>query len=270
MRNITLRRRAPLLLSALTLLLGTAALGGTFALSRTTHAAASTHGSPWKPVDHAGEQAYWNARNGAITGQDLANARAQAAKLPTASQLPATNHAGPSGAIAQPPSGMWHPIGPAPINVGGYTTYAGRVTSLAVDPTTSGANTVIYLGAAGGGVWKSVNNGASWTPTTDGQLSLAIGSIALDPNNSQIVYAGTGEPNQSADSYFGDGILKSINGGASWTLEGQSFFGDRVNSIQKIIVNPRNSSQIFVAFTSGFAVSNDGGVNYTLINSGIP
>ncbi|HKV86140.1 MAG TPA: hypothetical protein VJN88_16420, partial [Ktedonobacterales bacterium] len=230
MRTITLRRRAPLLLSALTLLLGTAAIGGTFALTRATRAAPPHQSSPWKPVDHAGEQAYWNARNGSITGQDLANARAQAAKLPAAKQLPATTHAGGAGgAIAQPPSSMWHPIGPAPINVGNVTTDAGRVSALAVDPTTSGASTVIYLGAAGGGVWKSLDNGASWTPITDGQLSLAIGSIALDPNNSQIVYAGTGEPNQSGDSYFGDGILKSTNGGASWTLEGQSFFGDRIN-----------------------------------------
>ncbi|MGH2487940.1 MAG: WD40/YVTN/BNR-like repeat-containing protein, partial [Ktedonobacterales bacterium] len=268
-----LRRRAPLLFSIVTLLLGTAALGGTVVLTRPTHAAATKHTSLWKPVDHAGEQAYWTARNGAITCQDLANARAQAAKLPSAAQLPATNHpvaaGGVGGSTPQAPSGNWHPIGPAPINVG-YTTYSGRVSALAVDPTTSGASTTIYLGAAGGGVWKSVNNGVSWGPLTDGQQSLAIGAIALDPNNSQIVYVGTGEPNQSADSYFGDGILKSTNGGATWTLEGQAFFGDRVNAIQKIIVNPRDSSQIFVAYTSGFALSTDGGVTYTLISSGIP
>lgn len=258
-----------MIITTVIMVLGAAGIGGQFALSR--HAAAASHSSLWKPVDHTGEQAYWKARNGVITGKDLAAAQAQAAKLPTASQLPATHHASSSGgSIAQSPSGIWHPIGPAPINVGGYTTYAGRVSSLAVDQTTSGATTTIYLGAAGGGVWKTVNNGASWTPLTDSQLSLATGYIAIDPNNHNTLYVGTGEPNQSLDSYYGDGILKSTDGGATWTLLGQTFFGDRSNAIQKIIVNPRNSSQIFVAFTSGFAISNDGGSTYSLINSGIP
>src|SRR4051812_33358802 len=90
----------------------------------------------------------------------------------------------------------WSSIGPRPIHSTAPLDDAGRVTSLAVQTDQTG-----YAGAAGGGVWKTTNGGLNWTPLFDKQASLAIGSIAIDPNNSNNVWVGTGEGNFSADSY---------------------------------------------------------------------
>ena len=81
---------------------------------------------------------------------------------------------------------------------------------------------VVYIGGAQGGVWKTTNgndaDGAiTWTPLTDAQASLAMGAIAIDPNNTQTIYAGTGENSGSGDSYYGAGLLRSTDGGNSWT-----------------------------------------------------
>jgi photosystem II stability/assembly factor-like uncharacterized protein len=109
------------------------------------------------------------------------------------------------------PTGSWVSIGPRPTTAGNFVS--GRVISAAIDPRDSN---VVYAGAATGGVWKTTDAGANWTPLTDDQPALASGSIALDPQNPDIVYVGTGELSFSGDSYHGAGILKSTDGGASW------------------------------------------------------
>src|SRR5262249_14415794 len=110
---------------------------------------------------------------------------------------------------------------------GFYQSSSGRVTALAVDPCDSTGNTA-YLGGAQGGVWKTTNGGTNWTPLTDSQASLAIGSIAVvgTPGScsTSIVYVGTGEQSFSSDSYYGAGILRSSNGGTTWTLLTNSGF----------------------------------------------
>src|SRR5438067_3010565 len=103
----------------------------------------------------------------------------------------------------------WTPLGPAPINSGtapGALSSSGRVSAIAADPTN--ANT-IYVGAASGGVWKTTNGGTAWTPLTDGQASLVTGDIAIAPSNTNVIYVGTGEPNNAGDSQYGRGVLKS-------------------------------------------------------------
>src|SRR2546422_668614 len=119
--------------------------------------------------------------------------------------------------------GGWAGFGPSPILSGG-ARYAGRVTSIAVDLSTS---RTIYAGAADGGVWRSVDGGANWTPLTDAECSLDMGSVALDPVAPSIVYAGTGEAAASYDSYFGCGVLRSTDGGMTWTRDRKS---TRLNS----------------------------------------
>src|SRR5438105_2830814 len=135
---------------------------------------------------------------------------------------------------------------------GSYGSGAGRVTSLALDPTN--VNTV-FAGSAGGGVWKSTDAGASWTPLSDTQASLAIGALAISPNG-QVVYAGTGEDNRS-DSQIGRGVLISINGGASWTLSGQSTFANHY--IGGIAIDRNNTNHAFVASDVGLYETGDGG-----------
>src|SRR5215211_6399 len=122
------------------------------------------------------------------------------------------------GAIGDPTNNAWTPLGPGTIN---NTAAAGRVTAIAIHPTVP---STIYAGGAQGGVWKTVDAGGSWTPLTDAQCSLAVGSIAIDPISPNIVYVGTGEQNNSSDSYYGCGILRSTDGGASWTQFGADLF----------------------------------------------
>jgi hypothetical protein len=179
---------------------------------------------------------------------------------------------------------QWTLIGPEPTNTPyGYPTSSGRVAALAVDP---GNSSVVYLGAAEGGVWKSTDGGAHWTPLTDSQPSLAVGSIALDPSNSSTVYVGTGEENFNGDSYYGAGVLKSTNGGSSWTQLGASIFAGPFSAdsyygggarIGPIAVSPANS-QIVLAGVQVFSGSNqpgvyrsaDGGTTWTNVLSGAP
>ena len=111
-------------------------------------------------------------------------------------------------------SATWTFLGPKPVNPGSSRVVSGRVTSIVVDPRN---NNTVYLGASAGGIWKSGDAGAHWNPIGDDQPSLAIGAMALDPNDSNIIYAATGEEHGGYDNYYGVGILKSTNGSASWT-----------------------------------------------------
>ena len=112
------------------------------------------------------------------------------------------------GAEAVSSTTGWAPLGPSAIS--DFYKSAGRVTAIAIDPTSS--NT-IYIGAADGGVWKTTDGGGSWVPLTDSQCSLAMGALAIDPVTPTIVYAGTGELNLTADNYGGCGVLRSTDGG---------------------------------------------------------
>ncbi|MEO5936688.1 MAG: sialidase family protein, partial [Terriglobales bacterium] len=124
----------------------------------------------------------------------------------------------------------WSSVGPRPIESDptlfqSYGLVSGRVTSLVVDQNDATGNTV-YIGSANGGVWKSSNaatadaDAVMWQPLTDDQPSLAIGALALQPGangNVGVILAGTGEANNTSDSYYGMGFLRSTDEGATWT-----------------------------------------------------
>ncbi|HLH08466.1 MAG TPA: hypothetical protein VKW78_14595 [Terriglobales bacterium] len=124
---------------------------------------------------------------------------------------------------------QWTSLGPMPMgpSVSGvdqdYGFLAGRATAVVVDQGDLGGNTV-YLGAATGGLWKSTNAAANdptrvtWLPLIDDQPTLAVGSIAIQPGNRSLILVGTGEPNSSLDSYYGLGILRTMDGGNHWRL----------------------------------------------------
>lgn len=121
------------------------------------------------------------------------------------------------------------------------TSVSGRVSAIAVDPSTCGGNAcgTIYIGAAGGGVWKTTDGGQSWNPLLDDQPDLAVGSIVLDPQNPNIVYVGTGEPSHANGSRMGMGILRSTDGGQTWTTLGQAVFQGR--AVTSIVIDPRTA-----------------------------
>ena len=144
--------------------------------------------------------------------------------------------------IADPTSlsAPWTSIGPSAVETSSYGLITGHVTSIAVDPSDSSGNTV-YVGSTGGGVWKSTNaagpaNSVAFTPMTDTlpissscsasqspqYASLSIGALTVQPGGTGVILAGTGDPTDSLDSYYGSGILRSTDRGNTWCLITQS------------------------------------------------
>src|SRR5439155_27029027 len=144
----------------------------------------------------------------------------------------------------------WTALGPAPLNSSDPNgNVSGRIAAIAAHPTD--ANT-IYVAPAGGGVWKTTNGGTNWTALTDIQSTLSMGAMAIARSNPLVIYAGTGEANNSADSNFGRGILVSTDGGSTWTLSaGPSSASDRLATSQ-IAVDPTNANVAYAA-TADFA-----------------
>lgn len=202
--------------------------------------------------------------------------QAASSRLAALAQVAASMAPASPGAPPMPPlpgSSNWTQLGPLAIPNGQTYSAArvlvsGRVTAIAIDPT---APDTVYLGTAQGGVWKSTNNGTTWAPKTDHEVSLAVGALALDPNSPQIVYVGTGEGNFSLDSYYGLGILKSTDGGATWTNLASTLF--RGNRFRRLIVDPTSgtpATRLFAATLYGLYRSTDGGTSWTKLSSGLP
>lgn len=117
---------------------------------------------------------------------------------------------------------------------------SGRISDFAVHPQKPH---IYYVATASGGVWKTVNAGTTYEPIFDGQGSYSIGCVTLDPNNPNVVWVGTGENNNQRSVGYGDGVYKSIDGGATWKHMGLK----QSDHIGKIIVDPRNSDVVYVA-----------------------
>jgi photosystem II stability/assembly factor-like uncharacterized protein len=170
----------------------------------------------------------------------------------------------------------WQPIGPHPTDSffpNNWATTSGRINAVAVSPADP---QLVLIGAAVGGVWRSTDGGASFSPVTDAQVDLAVGSIAFAPSNPSIVYAGMGD---KGSTYLGSGVLKSTDGGQTWTRINNTSL-PQPGRISKILVDPSDPNRVYVAqyafqsgnssFASGFFFSADGGVSWTKTLSGLP
>ena len=130
----------------------------------------------------------------------------------------------------------WREIGPAVVG--------GRVSDLAVneaDPR------ILYVGTATGGVWKTTNHGTTWEAVFTGESTASIGAITLAPSNPNIVWVGTGEPQNRQSSPWGDGVYKSTDGGRTWQHMGLR----RTLHISRIRIHPRDPDIVYVAAVGG-------------------
>ena len=124
----------------------------------------------------------------------------------------------------------------------GPTNISGRMTDVEV-VTPKGENYTIYVAGASGGIWKTVNEGITWEPVFENAMSTAFGDIALDPQNQNTIWAGTGEANIFRSSNAGAGIYVSKDGGKSWEHKGLI----NTNTVSRILVHPANSDVVYVA-----------------------
>ena len=180
----------------------------------------------------------------------------------------------PLGAVTS----TWTPMGPTPTTGGFFSPVTGRVATIAVDPADSTGDTVL-IGGAMGGIWRSTDAGATWTPVGDQNASLAMGSIAFAPSNHSTVYAATGESESVAfDIYYGAGVLKSTDGGLHWTqtctvasstcpfigpyndITPFGFFTLGGTRITYVAVSPSNPQMVLVAAQTQFAQGTTEGV----------
>ncbi|HEX4825418.1 MAG TPA: hypothetical protein VFV19_14030 [Candidatus Polarisedimenticolaceae bacterium] len=200
---------------------------------------------------------------------------------------------GTSEASAPVDSGDWSFLGPRPIDEstkppGGYTSglVSGRFNAIALDKRTTGSPGAIvaYGAAASGGVWKSTNccgSASTWSPLWDGGVAAtqAAGAIELDPNNQSIIYAGTGDydgAGGSSGDQFGEGIMRSGDGGATWAelapavftpfAAGSPVYGD--SNITVLRVDPNNSPTLLAGTSHDLYISHDSAVSWSICSFG--
>lgn len=148
---------------------------------------------------------------------------------PEPSAAPSPN---PSASPSPEPSLHWRSLGPA--------VAGGRVATVAgtdLDPA------LMYIGAAGGGVWRSTNGGADWTPVFDKAGTQSIGAIAISPHDKNDVWVGSGEPWPRNDVIRGDGIYHSTDGGKTWANLGLT----QSAQIARVLIDPRDPKRVLVA-----------------------
>ena len=144
---------------------------------------------------------------------------------------------------------------------------SGRVMSIAVNPKNKFE---YYVGVASGGVWRTVNDGTTWTPVFDDQGSYSIGWVALDPNDPSVVWVGSGESNSQRSVAWGDGIYRSDDSGKDW----QNLGLKKSEHIGRVVIDPRDSKVVYVAAEGplwgpggdrGLYKTTDGGKNWKAV-----
>jgi photosystem II stability/assembly factor-like uncharacterized protein len=170
---------------------------------------------------------------------------------------------------SSPDTSQWVSLGPN--NVGG------RILSVAVDPESTD---IVWVGAAGGGLWKSTTKGvgaSAWKYVNTGLPSLAVSSIAIHTAEPTIMYIGTGEIGSiygraqvgtpGARSTYGMGVLKSTDRGQTWTQTSLIWDFSEITAVQKVVINPLNPHTVFAATTEGTYKTTDGGDSWSFVQS---
>jgi photosystem II stability/assembly factor-like uncharacterized protein len=185
----------------------------------------------------AGDEKLDDQRAGALRAQAARDAKAL--KKQGAAAAGPTTFAGPW--VGQGPNPIVQVTRSTPI----FAAMSGRIGALAIRPS----NGQWVLGAAQGGIWLYDPAAGTWTPKTDDLPSLAIGALAVAPTDDRVIYAGTGEGALSGDSYFGNGVLRSTDGGTSWQhVSGDYFQGVATSGL---VVDPTNARHLFASVIRG-------------------
>jgi len=155
------------------------------------------------------------------------------------------------------------PMGPmSGVATNGFPRKAGRDNFITFHPST--ANTY-WCGAPAGGLWKTTNNGASWATTTNSLSVIGCSDLAIDPSNPNIMYLATGD-GDAGDTYC-IGVLKSIDGGTTWSTTGLTFAVSLQRRMRRLIINTANPQILMAATNVGIYRTTNGGTNWTQINS---
>lgn len=183
-----------------------------------------------------------------------------------------------SAALETDALGSWTPLGPESMTMLSWAMgrVAGRVAALAVHP--SDENT-LYLGSASGGVWKTVNGGSSWSSVFDTIGTQTVGSLALDPNNANTLWVGTGEQSNDCFDYFGMGLFRSTDGGATFQARnGAAGSSLDLSWVTAVGVQPGNSNVVLagglgycssgVELAGGLYRTADAGATWTRVLTG--
>lgn len=144
----------------------------------------------------------------------------------------------------------------------GPTNIPGRITALVRHPSDPGT---LYVGGADGGVWKTTDAGNNWTALTDFMTTLSIGSLAMNPQNPNELWAGAGEGNFAVDNYPGSVIYHTTDGGASWTT-----IPHAMGDVRSLVVRPDAPATLFAAANAGIFRSTDSGATWNPLTNGIP
>jgi len=172
------------------------------------------------------------------------------------------NNSGKYSVNAAPSSttANWTPLGPYGSPVNGD---AGRLQCVRFMP---GNSSIIFVGTAAGGLWKSTNNGSTWTTNTDQLASLGVADIAIVPTNTNVMYLATGDIDAGDTKSIG--VLKSTDGGNTWNATGLSWTTNQQRRIGKLLAHPTNANDIVAATSIGMYRSLDAGATWTLTMAG--
>jgi hypothetical protein len=159
-------------------------------------------------------------------------------------------------------TGTWESIAQTSSN--GEYDGIGRVNCVAFHPTDVN---IFYAGTPGGGIWKTTDGGSTWVPLSDNIAQTGVTSIVVDPVDPNIIYIGTGDGYGNLD-VKGIGVLKSINGGATWQTTGLSWVTSQQNVVSAMEMSPTNTSVLVAATTAGLYKTTDAGATWTQLRTG--
>ncbi|MEM9548417.1 MAG: fibronectin type III domain-containing protein [Bacteroidota bacterium] len=155
----------------------------------------------------------------------------------------------------------WESLGPSS-NSSGYAG-TGRINSVGFHPTNQD---IVYVGSAGGGIWKTTNGGDSWTPISDYIGSIGVSAIIVDPLSPETVYIATGDGDAS-DNYS-IGVLKSTNGGSTWNTTGLNWSTSSTRLIRAMVMHPNDVNTLLLASNDGIYRTTNAGGSWTKEQSG--